>query len=69
MYIQTLVQLASAMMGSESRSLPTFRFDCINQNIIKIDKIEMMIPHRVVSGLCWVIIFMTLPTSNPSARR
>ena len=50
--MQTLVHSASARMASESNSLPTFFFPMIKAHIMAIETMEMMIPQKVVSGLC-----------------
>ena len=50
-YMQIFVQFASEMMGSDFRCFPILVFAIISQVITAMEIIEMMIPHKVVSGL------------------
>ena len=49
--MQIFVQFASEMMGSDFRCFPILVFAIISQVITAMEIIEMMIPHKVVSGL------------------
>src|SRR3990172_5451922 len=49
---QARVQTASERMACELRALPTFTLTRISAHMEKMDTIEIIIPQKVLSGLC-----------------
>ncbi len=56
-------------MGSEFNFLPILFFAFMSQTITAIETSDITTPQSVVSGLCRVMRFKTIPASKPADKR